>query len=162
MEQQNQKFKVYRTKEGTIFEIAFAIMTIVVWALIITFLNKAPDIIPTHFDLKGQPNDWGSKYGIMVICIIMSLVGVGLMIGAYFPHKNISLKPRPKTIRQLSMEVRMMRVLGLIMPLLTLAIAWTSLVAYGHGGPNMLPILSVVVLMIVISVIFTVLTYIKK
>ena len=58
--EKKQKIKVNRTKEGTLFEIAFAMLAVIVWALIIWMLIKAPDVISTHFDAHGRPNSYGS------------------------------------------------------------------------------------------------------
>ena len=59
-----EDIKVYRTKEGTIFEVAFLILALIVWGLIIWFIKQAPDVVPTHFDASGAPNAWGSPLGI--------------------------------------------------------------------------------------------------
>ena len=60
--EKKQKIKVNRTKEGTVFEIAFAMLAVIVWALIILMLSKAPDVIATHFDGRGHPNGYGSPW----------------------------------------------------------------------------------------------------
>ena len=70
MEKNN--IKVYRTVEGTIFEVAFLILAIIVWGLIIWFVKQAPYIVPTHFDASGNPNAWGSPTGIIVPCSIIT------------------------------------------------------------------------------------------
>ena len=50
------KIKVYRTTEGTIFELAFLVLAVIVWVLVILLLKNAPDVIATHFDGNGRPN----------------------------------------------------------------------------------------------------------
>ena len=79
------KIEVHRTTEGTIFEVAFAILAVTVWALIIWMLSKAPDVIATHFDGNGRPNGYGSPWGLLVPCIITTVVGAGLLVVAYRP-----------------------------------------------------------------------------
>ena len=80
-----EDIKVYRTKEGTIFEVAFLILALVVWGLIIWFVKQAPDVVPTHFDASGNPNAWGSPLGIVIPCGIITISGAALLILCYFP-----------------------------------------------------------------------------
>ncbi len=90
------QIKIYRTTEGTIFEVAVVILAIIVWGLIIWFVHQAPDIIPTHFDASGKPNAWGSPAGILIPCAVISLSGIVVMILCYFP-KAFNLSEKYKT-----------------------------------------------------------------
>ena len=156
-----KEVKVHRTIEGTIFETVFTIMAIVVWGLIILMLNQAPDIIPTHFDASGKPNAYGSPMGIVIPCIIVTIAAIGLMVIAYFPrHMNMPFKVT--NIRQVELTIRMTRITGLIFLVLTLAIGWTSLGSINHGGPNAIPILTVVGLLFAVIIIFTILIHKAK
>ena len=156
-----KEVKVHRTLEGTIFEIVFAIMVIVVWGLIILMLNQAPDIVPTHFDASGKPNAYGSPTGIVIPCIIVTIAAIGLMVIAYFPrHMNMPFKVT--NIRQVELTIRMTRITGLIFLALTFAIGWTSLGSINHGGPNAIPILTVVGLLFAVIIIFTILIHKAK
>ena len=56
------KIKVNRTLEGTIFEFVFLVVLIAVWVFIIIALQKAPDVVPTHFDGAGHdPNPFSHQ-----------------------------------------------------------------------------------------------------
>lgn len=151
-----KEVKVHRTLEGTIFEIVFVIMAIVVWGLIILMLNQAPDIIPTHFDISGKPNAYGSPMGIVIPCIIVTIAAIGLMVIAYFP-RHINMPFKVTNIRQVELTIRMTRITGLIFLALTLAIGWTSLGSINHGGSNAIPILTVVSLLFAVIIVFTIL-----
>ena len=146
-----KEVKVHRTLEGNIFEIAFAVIAIVVWGIIIWMVHQAPDIVATHFDASGQPNDWGSKYGILIPCCIISLVGVGLMMTAYFPNR-INLPFKITNIRQVELAIRQVRIAGVILLLLALAIAYSLL---GMKSPSSVPILAVVALLFADIFLFT-------
>ena len=148
-----KEVKVHRTLEGTIFEIVFAATTIVVWGIIIWMIHKAPDIIPTHFDASGQPNDWGPKYGILIPCGIISLVGVGLMMTTYFPHR-INMPFKITNIQQVKLAIRQIRIAGIILVLMSLAIAYTLL---GMKSPSAVPVLALTALLFTDIVIFTIL-----
>ena len=61
-----EDIKVYRTKEGTIFEVAFLILALIVWGLIIWFIKQAPDVVPTHFDASGaRAHLWESSFHVV-------------------------------------------------------------------------------------------------
>lgn len=148
-----KEVKVHRTTEGTIFEIAFAVIAILVWGIIIWMVHQAPDIVATHFDASGQPNDWGPKYGILIPCGIIFLVSVGLMTTAYFPHR-INMPFRITNIQQVKLAIRSVRIAAIILLIICLAIVYTIL---GMKSPNATPILALVVLLILVMIVFSIL-----
>ena len=156
-----EKIKVNRTLEGTIFEFAFLVVLIAVWVFIIIALQKAPDVVPSHFDAAGHANSYGSKYGILFATIFTTIGGVVLLGGAYFPH-TINLPVRIKTPRQYLLAIRMVRVLSLVLLVLTAVIGYTSLVAGAHGEPSAVPILATVGVMFAVIIIFCILIYKAK
>ena len=60
-------------------------------------------------------------------------------------------------LRQVELTIRMTRIMGLIFLALTLAIGWTSLGSINHGGPNAIPILTVIGLLFAVIIVFTIL-----
>lgn len=153
-----EKIKVNRTLEGTIFEFAFLVLLIAVWVFIIIALQKAPDVVPTHFDGAGHATSYDSKYGILFATIFTTIGGIIMLGGAYYPH-TINIPVKVKTPRQYLLAIRMMRVLSLVLLALTAVIAYTSLVAGAHGEPSAIPILAIVGVMFAVIVIFNVLIY---
>ncbi len=149
-----EKIKVNRTLEGTIFEFAFLVLLIAVWVFIIIALQKAPDVVPTHFDGAGHATSYDSKYSILFATIFTTIGGIIMLGGAYFPN-NINLPVRIKTPRQYLLAIRMTRVLSLVMVALTAVIAYTSLVDYNE--PSAVPILGTVGVMFAVIVIFCIL-----
>ena len=150
--------KVHRTFEGTIFEIAFAIVAIVVWGIIIWLVHQAPDIVPTHFDASGKPNAYGSPSGVMIPSIIITIVAIGLMVTAYFP-RYINMPFKITNIQQVRLAIRQIRVMGITLLLMSLAIAYMML---GMGSPSPTPIIAAVVLIFLEIIIFTILIYKAK
>ena len=149
-----ENIKVNRTLEGTIFELAFLVLLIAVWVFIIIALQKAPDVVPTHFDGAGHATSYDSKYGILFATIFTTIGGIIMLGGAYFPN-NINLPVRIKTPGQYLLAIRMTRVLSLVMVALTAVIAYTSLVDYNE--PSAVPILGTVGVMFAVIVIFCIL-----
>ena len=154
-----EKIKVYRTLEGNIFELVFLVLMIAVWVFIIMALQKAPDVVPTHFDAAGRATSYGSKFGILFATVFTTIGGVIMLCGAYFPH-TINIPVKIKTPRQYLLAIRMMRVLSLTLLALTAAIGYTSLVAYSE--PSAVPILATVGVMFAVIIIFCILIYKAK
>jgi hypothetical protein len=150
MEKNN--IKVYRTTEGTIFEVAFLILAIIVWGLIIWFIKQAPDIVPTHFDASGNPNAWGSPTGIIFPCSIMTISGAAMLILCYFP-KTFNLSGKHATPRNYALTIRMLRIMSLLMLLMTLAIAWTVLRLTNHSPIPIIVIVGIIILVAIINTI---------
>lgn len=150
-----QRFKVERSTEGNIFELAFVLLAIVVWVTIIMFYHQAPDIIPTHFGPSGAPNAFGSKTRMFFPCIMITVVAACMMAGAYFPHTinlpGICLANE----RQAALCTRLMRVLGIIFLLLAGAVALDML--RGH----VLFVLIVIAVMVLVCPAFTYFIYKK-
>ena len=143
-----QRFKVERSTEGTVFELAFVLLAIVVWVAIVVFYNQAPDVIPTHFGPSGAPDSFSPKTRMFFPCIIITVVGACMMAGAYFPHSvnlpGISLVNE----RQAALSTRLMRVLGILFLLLAGALALDML--RGH----VLFVLIMIAIMVLVCPVF--------
>ena len=157
MEQKNnfdlKSVKVHRTTEGTIFEMVFAIVAIVVWGLIIWMIHQAPDIVPTHFDGSGKPNAYGSPTGIAVPCLIITAAALLCMVVAYFP-RFINMPCKITNIRQVVLTLRSVRLAGITLLFMALAIAYTML---GMKTPSPVLIFAVIGLLVVEIIVFTIL-----
>ena len=144
--------KVHRTTEGTIFEIAFVVIAIAVWGLIIWMIHQAPDVVATHFDASGKPNSYGPPAGIAIPCVIITIVAIGLMTTAYFP-RLINTPTKLTNIRQVKLAIRGVRIVAIILLIMCLAIVYTLL---GMESPNATPVLAMVVLLIIVTIIFSI------
>ena len=161
MEQNNfdiKRVKVYRTKEATVFEIVFVLMAIIVWALIISMVYRAPDIVPTHFDASGKPNAYGSPVSVTFPCVLLTIGAIVCMVCAYFP-RHINMPFKITNIRQVELAIRLLRVMGVTFLLIPLAVAYTML---GMDSPSAVPILATVALVLVETLLFTILIYKSK
>jgi len=134
----------------------FAIVAIVVWGIIIWLVHRAPDIVPTHFDASGNPNAYGSPVGITIPCIILTIAAISLIVLAYFP-RHINMPVNITNIRQVEMTIRSTRVAAITLLVLCLAIVYTLL---GMDSPNPIPILTVVGILLLEIIVFSLL--IKK
>ena len=150
--------KVHRTTAATVFEVAFACLAIMVWGFIIWMVCQAPDIVPTHFDVSGNPNAYGSPVGVTIPCIIITIVAIGCMVVAYFP-RYINMPVKIKNIFQVKLTITSVRVVGITLLLVALAIAYTML---GMSAPHAFPILAVVGLLLLEIIVFMILIHKAK
>lgn len=156
MEQSNfdiKKIKVHRTTEARVFEAAFVIVAIIVWGLIIWMIHQAPDIVPTHFDGSGKPNAYGSPTGIAIPCVIITIAAIACMVTAYFP-RHINMPFKITNIQQVKLAIRSVRVTGITVLLIALAVAYMML---GMKSPSPVPILVGIGLIFVEIIVFTIL-----
>ena len=161
MEQNNfdiKKIKVYRTTEATVFEVAFAIVAIIVWALIIWLVHRAPDIVPTHFDASGKPNAYGTPAGVTIPCVILTIAAIVMMVLAYFP-RHINMPFKITNIRQVELTIRQLRIAGITFLFLPLAVAYMML---GMKTPSATPLLVVVGLILLEFIVTSILIYRAK
>ena len=153
-----KRIKVHRTTSGTVLEIAFVLIAVIVWGLVIWMVHQAPDIVPTHFDGSGKPNAYGSPASATIPCIIITIAAIGCMVVAYFP-RYINMPVEITNIRQVSLTITSVRVVGITLLLMTLAITYIML---GMSSPNALPVLAIVGLLLVEIIAFTVLIHKAK
>ena len=150
--------KVLRTTEAMILEVVFVLTAILVWGIIIWMIHQAPDIVPTHFDVSGKPNAYGSPVGIAIPCIIMTIAGVGLMVLAYFP-RFINMPVKITNIHQVELTIRSTRIAAITLLLLALAAVYTML---GMPTPSPIPILATIGLLFLEIIVFSILIYKAK
>ncbi|MBO5612241.1 MAG: DUF1648 domain-containing protein [Prevotella sp.] len=109
--------RVYRTKEGTIFEVVAALIVIVMWALIAYYFKDLPNRIPTHFDLTGNADNFGSKHTLWILGIVGTLTTALLIASAYHP-RFINLPVKVTKPVHIAMAIRMLRIICIIIALL--------------------------------------------
>ena len=88
-----KKVKVYRTLEGTIFEIITAIILIVTYAVAIA---------KNYFDFDNFQ-------GKHMATIVLSILSIALLVMAYYP-RNISIGGKAENIRQVEISIRTIRI----------------------------------------------------
>ena len=98
---------------------------------------------------------WGTHGDHPVIALSPSSV----LETYYLMVRAFNLSEKHKTPRNYAISIRMMRIMGILMQLLTLAIAWISLRSTSH---SMVPVLVIVGLMVLTGIISTIAIYTNK
>lgn len=62
-------------------------------------LDRLPDRVPTHFDAAGNPNAWGSPFGMVVLPVIAGVLYLLMSVVSFFPDSfNYPVRVTPQTI----------------------------------------------------------------
>lgn len=101
-----------------------AVMIIVLWALALFFIISMPSVVPIHFDATGRPDGFGSKFALLILPALGTLVFFGIGKLNKYPHVfNYATKiTEANAHRQYSIAVRMLRMLKVTLVFLFLAI----------------------------------------
>lgn len=99
------------------------------WWLALMSYSQMPDTIPTHYNLAGEADDYGSKETILALPVIGTVLFVGMTIVNRYPH--IFNYPTEITtenaMKQYTIATRMIRYLKLVVLLVFLLIVFKTL-----------------------------------
>ncbi len=80
------KIKLEKSKTDFVLELLTLAILILYWAFVFSSLKDLPDSIPVHFDIHGNANSYGSKYQLLILPSIATLIFVLLLFLNKFPH----------------------------------------------------------------------------
>ncbi len=63
------------------------------WAVATYYYRILPDTVPTHYDLYGRPNGWGSKASLLLAPAILTGVGIALLAVIKYRYTMIERYP---------------------------------------------------------------------
>jgi len=94
--------KIYRTTEGTIFEIVCAAILIILW------------IIVGCYCFGSQANlTSGARTSVLTVAVLGTLAVIITLVSAYKPEQMINLPIRLKSPRQFETAVRLTRIVAI-------------------------------------------------
>ena len=137
------------TQSDRLLELVSAAMAVCMLVFTGVLYSKAPDTIPTHFNLAMEADAWGGKSVYWILAGIM-LVGMAICASAAYNRKLVNLPVRLKPAvlyRQIGLISRMCRIMTLTFSLIWLAVL-LSMSASFIGLPA-----DIMVLMIPLSVL---------
>jgi len=148
-----------------VFEFAGYTFTILMWVLAFCVIFSDLDKIPSHFSFSGRPDSYGSKYTILVIPVIHSLVFVLLTVINRYPHIfNYPIKiTNENALRQYSLATRAIRYLKTTLSLLFLSLTYLAYIsATSDIQISVIWIFPVIIIMIEIPMLFYIWKAMKK
>lgn len=63
------------------------------WVVATYYYRILPDTVPTHYDLYGRPNGWGSKASLLLAPAILTGVGIALLAVIKYRYTMIERYP---------------------------------------------------------------------
>ena len=114
--------------------LAFAVTLLVLTSV---FYAQAPDIVPSHFNLKGEADGWSEKEVYWFISIVFLLIMIVCASAAYNRKMvNLPIRLKPEVFyRQIGLISRMCRVMTLGMGLIWLTVL-LSMSSQQFGFPS--------------------------
>ena len=112
------------TLSDRLLELVAAAMAVCMLVFTGVLYSKAPDTIPTHFNLAMEADAWGGKSVYWILAGIM-LVGMAICASAAYNRKLVNLPVRLKPAvlyRQIGLISRMCRIMTLTFILIWLAV----------------------------------------
>ncbi|MEM6685979.1 MAG: DUF1648 domain-containing protein [Bacteroidota bacterium] len=80
------KIKVPLEPIDTVIEASTGAILIALWVYVIISYASLPEIMPTHFNIKGEVDGMGSKNLIWFLMGITTAITIGLHVLTKFPH----------------------------------------------------------------------------
>jgi uncharacterized membrane protein len=96
-------------------ELLSKIFVAALWMITLFAFYHLPKIIPTHFNSKGQVDDYGNKLSILILPIIATVIYLGLTLLNKYPHlfNYATIITAENAHRQYTFATRMLRYLKL-------------------------------------------------
>ena len=112
------------TLSDRILELVALAMAVLLLILTGVLYSKAPDTVPSHFNLAMEADAWSGKGVYWVLAVIM-LVGMAICASAAYNRKmvNLPIRLKPEVFyRQIGLISRMCRVMTLVFALIWLVV----------------------------------------
>lgn len=146
-----------------ILEVGSLMLLGIFWYFVIDNYNALPEKIPSHFNIRGEVDGYGSKSSLFILPTIASMLFIGLAVLSRFPHSfNYPVKiSNTNAMYQYSISLRLLRVLKFVILMVFLVISWMTIRTTGATGAThsqwLLPL--VLVLIFLPIFIYLVLAY---
>ncbi|MDP5081921.1 MAG: DUF1648 domain-containing protein [Winogradskyella sp.] len=114
------KIKVPYQSVDVVIELASIVVLLLMWFYVIMEFTNLPDSIPSHFNSKGQPDNYSNKGIIWFLPVLATLIYSGLFTLNRFPHLhnytvNINKENAPKQYRFSTRVLRVVNFLCVLM-----------------------------------------------
>jgi uncharacterized membrane protein len=111
------KLKVKRTTIDWVIEFVGLVFMIILIALPLVYSKQLPDKIPTHFNISGVPDSFGSKFSLWFLPVMGFVMYIGITIIESFPNiYNYPVKITPENMmQQYKLATRLMRTLKTVL-----------------------------------------------
>lgn len=140
--QDRPKVKAEKTALDYGLEIISAMVLVASWVYLLMIFSDIPDQVPTHFELSGEPNGFGSKGTLIAILGMSTWIFVLFNILCRFPHIfNYPVKITAENAKkQYTLGCRLLRLIAFVLVIgFSITIAHAILVAQNLESNLSLP-----------------------
>lgn len=133
----NPKIEIPLALTDKVMELLGILILIAFWAYTLLNLKHLPEVIPTHYRGNGVVDGYGSKWTIISLPIIGTLLYFGLTLVSRYPHKmnHFVTITEANASKQYAIITRMFRVMKIAILLVFFMGAYET-VAFSLGFPN--------------------------
>lgn len=153
------KIKIKPTAAERNLDLVAVFLYVAMWLLTAYAFRNSPEIIPTHFNASGTPDDYGDKFSLWLLPFIASVIYFGISLLNKYPHffnytGNIAPENAETKYRQANRMLRYLKIGVLfIFTLLILGTYLTSAGVINNLGKWFLPFVLILMLLPVIITI---------
>lgn len=156
------KIEVKRTFIDWIVDGFIILALVYLWIFVSARYNSLPEVIPSHFDLRGRVDGIGPRYVIWVLPVLATIIAIAIYWLNQYPHIfNYPVKITEENAgRQYRMATRLMRYLSLVT---VIVFGYLTILVFAPSMTDAAPwILGLIVLPLVPVMAYMVLTIRKK
>lgn len=159
--QNRPKIKLEKTNFDNLLENLGWLLLILFWIKVIFSYNDLPNIIPTHFNARGEVDGYGSKWTLLILPAAATIAYIGLTILNKFPHifNYLVEITEENAQRQYTISTKMIRILKLGVVVL---FCFISLITIGEAKSETLAIGQLIIPAIFLLILFPMIYYIYK
>ena len=133
----------------------------ILWTYTIVSYASLPTTIPTHFNFKGEIDNYGNKAALFILPVIMSLVVLGMTYLNKYPHifnypRKITAENAEYEYRKATRLIRIIKaVISIFAVLITITIVQSSKAGYSTMKWWMLPVFIIAMITPIIISLFS-------
>ncbi|MBN8836907.1 MAG: DUF1648 domain-containing protein [Sphingobacteriia bacterium] len=118
-EEQRPVIKIELSKTDKLIESIALAGLLFMWLYVLYAFTKLPDTIPIHYNYHGKADNYGSKYVIFILPLVISALFLLLTILNHYPHKFNYLKKitEDNAMQQYKAATKSLRIVKLVIVL---------------------------------------------
>lgn len=84
--EQRPKLKLHLSNFDILLEVMGWLILSLIWIYVLIKYTTLPETIPTHYNLSGEADGFGSKFTILTLPLIATFIFIGLTVLNKYPH----------------------------------------------------------------------------